>query len=166
MRKKIIERRIKKNIKKNSSSRLIKDEKIKSIGILIEHDCMYLSNLLSLLRKEINDVEIKIVSFRKFEKKITIVDNEFTNKDINLKGDFTKQNVVAFLNESFSLLIGYFSTDNIYLKNAVLKSKANFKVGFSSVKTNLFELNIDTQEEQTKIFVIELKKYLKALKKI
>jgi hypothetical protein len=64
------------------------------------------------------------------------------------------------------LLIGYFSKKNWYLENAVLRSNATFKVGISKVNQQLYDIEIAEVPIKTDKFLLELKKYLKILKKL
>ena len=101
-------------------------------------------------RKKIDDVSFK----------------HFSEKDINWKGEFVQPNFQSFLDTPFDLLIGYFSESHLYLEIAILKSKAGFKAGFSSVNTKLYDLEILEKIENSNQFFSELKKYLKILKKL
>lgn len=64
------------------------------------------------------------------------------------------------------MLIGYFNKKNLYLENAVLQSKATFKVGISKVNQKLYDIEIAEVPIKTDKFLLELKKYLRILKKI
>lgn len=163
---KIIQKRIKKSLKNNTINRDISDDKIENIGVLAFANTSNLNELENLLQKEFNFKKINFFLFKSFEKNKETLKNEFTNKDLNWKTSFNNPNLVEFLNEPFDLLIGYFNNDNIYLKNAVLLSKAKFKVGFSSIEEHIYELKINTKQDNYKEFIIELKKYLIALNKV
>ena len=54
----------------------------------------------------------------------------------------------------------------MYLENAVLHSKAKFKVGISKVNQELYDIEIATSPKNIKEFLSELKRYLKILKKM
>lgn len=90
----------------------------------------------------------------------------FTKKDITSGGEFTKQDVAAFINRPFDLLISYYDVAKPALVLATLKSKASFKVGFSTVDNRLNSFMIASQAEKHEEFTEELIKYLKILNKL
>ncbi|MDB9853533.1 hypothetical protein OAC58_00270, partial [bacterium] len=90
----------------------------------------------------------------------------FTEKDINWKGKFTQTSFQIFLEEPLDLIIGYFTTKNIFLETAVLQSKAQFKVGFSGINPHLYEIEISEKTENILAFTSELKRYLKIINKL
>jgi hypothetical protein len=71
-----------------------------------------------------------------------------------------------FISERFDLLISYYDVEKAILLNITHNSKASFKVGFSSVDKRLNHLMINTNAENHIVFVHELFRYLKILKKI
>ena len=162
----ILKKRVKKSLKNNTLIREIADDKIKTIGVLASASTPNLNELVILLQKEFHCANTPVFVFKKFEKNKKVLQNEFTNKDLNWKLNFIHPNLVEFINQPFSLLVGYFNTNNIYLKNAVFQSNAKFKVGFSTIEEHIYELTIETKLEDHKSFVAELKKYLIALNKV
>ena len=68
-----------------------------------------------------------------------------------------------FINEKFDLLISYYDVEKAILLKITHNSKAQFKVGFSSVDKRLNHLMINTNAENYKVFVHELFRYLKIL---
>lgn len=159
-------KRIKKKLQNNIEARNISKEPIKSIGVLGANSSPYLEEFINKLQQEFSSIEIQVFLFKPFSKKEIVDENQFTNKDLNWKGNFTNPNAIKFLDTPFHLLIGYYTEDNLYLKAAVLQSKSSFKVGFSNREENLFELVINTKLENITEFIAELKKYLIALQKI
>ncbi|KOS08041.1 hypothetical protein AM493_19785 [Flavobacterium akiainvivens] len=90
----------------------------------------------------------------------------FTRKDITSDGDFSKDDVKAFINKSFDLLISYYDVAKPPLVLATLKSGAKFKVGFATVDNRLNSFIIASQAERYEEFTEELIKYLKILNKL
>ncbi|MCG1036374.1 DUF6913 domain-containing protein [Polaribacter sargassicola] len=142
------------------------DKEIKSIGII---SLSTISESLKL-EEEIASIlgvkNIKIYSFCKDSKLKEDSFQYFSKKDINSKGNFINPNLQSFLEEPFDLLIGYFKEDNLYLKMAILQSRASFKVGFTGVDENLYRIEISEKTENLKSFSLELKKYLQLFKKL
>jgi len=155
------------NKKLSLSKSLTSSQKlIHSVGILTTDTIS--SNLD--LAKEVEAIlgvrNVKIYSFRKFSKSNGESFKHFSEKDINWKGQFIQPNFLSFLDQSLDLLIGYFDDSQLYLECAVLQSKADFKVGFSNVNSNLYQIEIAGKPINIQSFCNELKKYLKILKKI
>lgn len=163
---KLILKKIRNQLFNNKGNRTVLNDKIVSIGVLALNSSPFLEEFVKKLQKELSCKEVKTFLFKPFSKKEIVDENQFTNKDLNWKGNFTNPNAIKFLNTPFHLLIGYYTEDNLYLKAAILQSKSSFKVGFSSKEENLFELAINTKLENTTEFIAELKKYLIALQKI
>ncbi len=90
----------------------------------------------------------------------------FSNKDLSWTATFEKSEVKDFMSKKFDLLINYYDVEKSALLIVSNGSKANFKVGFSSINKKLNHLMINTHAENYKVFVEELFKYLKILNKI
>lgn len=163
---KIIQKRVERSLKSNTVSRDVLDDQIETIGVLAFGCTSNLNELVTLLKKEFNCKTVNLFLFKPFEKNKETLKNEFTNKDLDWKTNFNNPNLLQFINKPFNLLIGYFNSNNIYLKNAVLQSKAKFKVGFSTIEEDVYELKINIEPDNYKEFVSELKKYLIALNKV
>ena len=76
------------------------------------------------------------------------------------------QEVNDFINQKFNLLISYYDVEKAILLKVTHDSKAQFKVGFSSIDKKLNHLMINTNAENHTVFVHELFRYLKILSKI
>ena len=100
----------------------------------------------------------------KFKKKDTYLRPTFGKSHISWNGEITEDFLSEFVNSKFDLLLSYYTEENIFLMMLTNKSKAKFKVGFSSVDNNLNRLMINTELENYKLFVSELFRYLKNIK--
>lgn len=110
---------------------------------------------------------IKIIGYRDVKKKSEVnAVATFGLQDINFKSEFTKEELNEFVDEEFDLLISYYDYEKSFLLFLTHRSKAKFKVGFSSVDTRLNHLLINIDQENFKGFVNELFRYLKILNKI
>lgn len=144
-------------------------EVITKIGILIDESYFFdkESLILELISNGIKRSDIETLSFKERIKKKEIIDyRHYTRKDISAAGTFAKEDVAAFINTPFDMLISYYDVEKAPLVLATLKSKAKFKVGFSSVDKRLNNFMISSQAEKYTEFVSELFKYLKILNKI
>jgi len=137
-----------------------------SVGILIDESYFFDKEALinELEANGIKRATIETLSFKEKVKSKEIVDCcHFTRKDISAGGVFLKEDVSAFINKPFDMLISYYDVEKAPLLLATLKSKAKFKVGFSSIDNRYNNFMIGSQAEKHSEFVSELIKYLKIL---
>jgi len=133
---------VKKNITnvKNTPNDLL----IKTVGIIFDENYFYeKEGLLNELKKN------------------GIVEN---NCSILVFKNNSKKNET--FSQPFDLLISYYDTEKAALLSITNQSKANFKVGFSTIDKRLNHFMITTNAENYKVFIDELFKYLKILNKI
>ena len=162
-----LQRKIKKLQKSEQHSTTIaKKKKIVSVGILTEEKFREKFDLRQMTTEMFHTKNPKIYSFRAYNKELEKSFKHFSEKDFNWKGEITETSFQSFLNEPFDLLICYFSEGNIMLKYAAQVSNATFKVGFTSINTNLFDLNIAVKLEEVNQFFFESRKYLTILGKL
>lgn len=161
-----LQKKMNKLTSKLEESRVVSQKEIKSVGILTLDEISSKIDVQSEIESSLGFRNTKIYSFKKFNKLDETSFKHFTDKDINWKGEFIQQNFQSFLEQPFDLLVGYFNTNNLYLELAVLKSKASFKVGFSEVNSNLYDIEFSEQINNVKEFSLELKKYLQILRKL
>ena len=89
----------------------------------------------------------------------------FDSGAVNWKGHFKRKGEVEyFLNQTFDLLISYYSQDNMLLRYITAAADAHFKVGFP-IKgiRQLNDLVIDTATDDVGGFATELINYLRIL---
>lgn len=142
---------------------------IKTVGIVFDENYFYeKKDLINELKKKgINEEDCAILVFKnKIKKKETFDYPIFTYKDVSWSGNFSKKEVQNFISQSFDLLISYYDTEKAALLAITNQSKANFKVGFSTIDKRLNHFMITTNAENYKVFIDELFKYLKILNKI
>ena len=160
---------VKKSLKNNLNN--VKNEvftsNIQTIGLVVDESKFRDSKALikELVSYGIAPEKIKIIAYRrKFKKQKTYSKPTFGKKNINWKGELTEPFLKEFIETEFDLLISYYDVENIALMMVTSKSKARFKVGFSSVNTRLNRWMFNTAMEEYKLFVSELFKYLKSIK--
>jgi hypothetical protein len=152
------------NVKVSASS-----EVIQTIGLLIDENYFlekkHLVNVL--ISKGIPKENIKIIAYRdKIKKNEIYIEPTFGAKQLNWNGSITDVGVNDFIKQKFDLLISYYDVEKAILMLITQNSKAQFKVGFSSIDKRLNHLMINTNAENYKVFVHELFRYLKILNKI
>ena len=90
----------------------------------------------------------------------------FSTRILNWKGQIVSTEVNDFIDKKFDLLISYYDVEKAILLLITHNSKAQFKVGFSSIDKRFNHFMIKTQITNYRVFVTELFKYLKLLNKI
>jgi len=144
-------------------------EIVTTVGILIDES--YFTDKEGL----INDLaangilrnNIKTLSFKERIKPKEIIECcHFTRKDIASGGEFKKEDITEFVNTPFDMLISYYDIEKAPLVWVTIKSKAKFKVGFTTIDKRLNHFMIGTTAEKHAEFTAELFKYLKILNKL
>lgn len=142
---------------------------IKKIGILIDQSTFSKSEAVvkELVDKGFDANEIVILVYKdKIYKNEIIGCASYSSKDLNWSGNFANADVNYFIDQKFDLLINYYENEKLPLLQVSNLSKARFKVGFSEIDKRINHFIISTAASNHKIFIAELFKYLKILKKI
>nr|WP_246022006.1 hypothetical protein [Flavobacterium cellulosilyticum] len=120
-----------------------------------------------LIANGILETNIKIIAFSDRLKKSELNSHPtFSLKDFNWKSQITNLEVNNFILEKFDLLINYYDVEKAILLYITNASKADFKVGFSTIDKRLNHFMINTNAENYTVFTQELFRYLKLLNKI
>jgi len=158
---------LKNNLKNVKASSLIAS--IQTVGLLIDESYFFEKEALvnELIANGILESNIKIIVCRdKWKKNEVYSQPTFGTKHINWNAQISNPAVNDFINEKFDLLISYYDVEKAFLLKTTNSSKAQFKVGFSSVDKRLNHLMINTNAENYKVFTHELFRYLRILNKI
>lgn len=160
---------LKKNIRKSLANykAVPSADTITTLGILIDE--IYISQIEYITQYFLDvGIEKQNVAFLIFKQKLKDVTPYpyFTRKNITSDGEFVKSEILDFTEKSFDMLISYYDLEKPSLMLATLKSKAKFKVGFSTVDKRLNHFMITTTGDKQEEFLSELFKYLKILNKI
>ena len=152
------------NVKNSSATATIQ-----TIGLLIDESYFFEKKELvkELIVNGIPQSNIKIILYRdKLKKNEQYSQLTFGLKHLNWNGEISNPIIKDFINTDFDLLISYYDVEKATLLTITHKSKAHFKVGFSSIDKRLNHLMINTNVENYKVFTDELFRYLKILNKI
>ncbi len=134
-------------------------------SILFLSDESYNKDLEPVLKDEFSvNIIDKNIYVNKLNKN-DVDENKFSKKNISIFGKFKTERLKQLVDFEYDLLINY-SVDNLYLKYLTANSNSKFKVGFSDCDERLYDLMIQVNKEEDEVFISELKKYLKILKKI
>ncbi len=142
---------------------------IQSVGLLVDESNFTRTESLieEIVANGIRKDKIEVIVFKdKLNQNQVFSHPTFNNKHIGFDGKFKEKVVLHFINNKFDLLINYYQVEKSSLLIISNESKASFKVGFSIIDKRINNLTINTTIENHKIFVFELFKYLKILKKI
>jgi len=152
---------------KNKSNSLQVSKNIQTVGVIVNEGSDFNFELLKKLQKEIasGNKNFDVLTC----KKTTDSYNEFrgviiTEADFSWNGVIKSREVLDFLEKPFDMLIDFTNNTKVYNNYLVAKSNANFKVGFANNNENLFDLMISS--ESIPLFISELIKYLKILRKL
>ena len=148
------------------NDRVTSNQKIHSVGILTEDVLFNERELQDLVIEKFALRNPKVYSFRKYSKDNESSYKHFSENDFNWKGAIVDTSLKSFLEESFDLLLCFYSKKNPYLEYVTLLSAAHFKVGFAEVNEHLFDLEISVKPDQIDDFFGEAKKYLSILAKL
>ncbi|MFV8361366.1 DUF6913 domain-containing protein [Flavobacterium sp. LS1P3] len=142
---------------------------VKKIGLLVDATRFAETELLihQLIANGIAPENIVTIVYRdKVKKTIERTYPEFNSGHLNWNGEISSSEVTDFIIEKFDLLISYYDIEKAILLKITHISKAQFKVGFSSIDKRLNHFMIKTDVDNYTLFVSELFKYLKILNKI
>ncbi|WP_125722880.1 DUF6913 domain-containing protein [Flavobacterium ustbae] len=151
----------------NNEKREVFSKNVQTIGLLIDESNFEHSEALikELTLQGIALENIKVVAYReKFKEKETYSRPTFGKKHINWRGEISEDFLNEFIDSEFDLLLSYYNVEDVFLMLITSKSKAKFKVGFSTIDQNLNRWMIHTELGNYKLFVSELFKYLKNIK--
>ena len=122
--------------------------------------------LQQLITEGIKKQDITLLLYHDKDKKRDTNFSSFSLKNVSWSGDVANQEIIDFKANNFDLLISYYDVEKVPLVLVTQRSKALFKVGFSTIDKRINHFMIDTTAEQSTIFIQELFKYLRILNKI
>jgi len=162
---------IKSNVKKRLSNvkHSASNELIQSIGIIFDERFLAERNALidDIKKYGFQSNQIEFIVFKERIKKEETFDFQvYRFNDINWNATFVPSKIAEFWSKKFDLLISYYNEEQTALVLATHLSQARFKVGFSQVDHRLHHFIIQEDPKLYSVFVEELFKYLKILKKI
>jgi hypothetical protein len=166
LKKSFIKKRFKKLLKEKEAQREISYDEVYTVGIIASGEIYKWMKIEDEVEKVLGLGNVRIYNYRPYSKMDIPSYKFFTEKCFNWKGEPKNKFFKSFLEEPHDLLIGYFNKNNLYLENAVLHSKAKFKVGFAKVNQDLYDMEIAEFPTKIESFLSELKKYLVIMKKL
>jgi len=164
---KSIKKGIDRSIIKNNISTL--NAPLRTLGVIVNSDEFRDQEKFYELAKELGlqRKDVKIITFEYLKKKApSLKNNIVTNKDFNIRGAITNNNVLEFLDREYDAVIGYYSIENQYLDSLMAKVKSKFSIGIKGMDDRLFDLILSVNASDFESFKKELIKYFTILKYI
>ena len=162
-----IQRKVKKLLNNKMTAELVaSNKKIQTIGILTKEKYFQAYDLQTITTDQLEVHNPKVYSLRNFEKNQEISYKHFTENDFNWKGNILEPSFKSFVEEPLDLLICYYTKPHAILDYVTLLSKASFKIGFTGVNSQFYDLEIAVKSDEFDDFFYEAKKYLSILGKL
>ena len=143
-------------------------DKIKTVGLIIDET--YFNDkeqLIEALNAEgMEEKSITLLLYHDKNKKRDTKFTSFSLKSVSWAGAIGDQEIKDFKAKNFDLLISYYDVEKAPLLLVTQRSKAKFKVGFSTIDKRINNFMIQTTVENSTVFIEELFKYLRILNKI
>lgn len=114
---------------------------------------------------QVREEAFVIMTYVKHKKKVAPEEETvFYPNDIGWNGVFKSAALKELKKTPFDLLISYYHSDSIALQAVSSLVPAHFKVGLGVDLYKVHDLSVAVREEQTAVFLEELRKYFKILK--
>lgn len=152
---------------KSLSHSVYKNMPIRNILVLVDDIAKF-----SEIKKELNF----IFNSKKYDIDFLIFQNKKNKKeecneciypsDFGWLGSISSEKISPFLTKNYDLLINYCKIDYIYINTLLLHCKIAFRVSFSQLNNQFYDLQIDCDTNNIALFTKELNKYLTILNKL
>ncbi|MBW1297734.1 hypothetical protein GBO31_19645 [Aquimarina litoralis] len=152
---------------KTRKSRAKEVSNIRSLAVLI--DASQSVNILSLVKLAnelgVKSESLKVMGYKEDQKEITDDKDAayYNDKSFGVGGSIKSNSLTQFINKDYDILINFYSESKLELDYVAAASKAKFKVGFAEIDNRINDLVIGSANQNTNLFISELKKYLKIL---
>lgn len=150
-------------------SNLASANPIQTVGLVVDTTDFDQTEVLiqELISKGFLEKNISVINYTdKLNKKEIQTRFSFNSEILDWNGEIVDQVIRDFINAEHDILISYYEIEKPALLVITNQSKAQFKVGFSTIDKRLNHLLISTSLDKYTVFVQELFKYLKILNKI
>ncbi|MFP4845791.1 DUF6913 domain-containing protein [Winogradskyella sp. PE311] len=147
----------------------VNTNKVKTVAVLLNANEFDDFEMFNQFFKELNltSPKHKIIAFTYDDKFVASQwETYFSPKDFGWKGKINNVDLQSFMDEEYDVLIAYYKGSVLELDLITASSKANLKVGLSRTDERLYDLIIDVDPKETKIFKTEFTKYLNILNKL
>jgi hypothetical protein len=147
----------------------VDNKKIKSVGVILNYDetqdFKILKPLMSQLGVQPNAV--KLIAYTKDPKGLGNSLNACYNpNDFAWGGVVKNEEIKAFTNTKFDLLVSYYTEDLVNLKLLTALTPSQIKIGILQSDMRINDIIVNTALDATRVFNDEVIKYLTVLNKI
>lgn len=160
--KKIIEKQLK-------VSRAISNQKIKTVGVLVDatviQDFGFQKELANLFNTPVEAIQVLYYHPNKKEALLK-GENVVYDSALGFSGKVNHEMASVFVKTPFDALLNYYMEDKLLLNLLSVNSKAKFKIGFVGAHELMNDLSVKTALKDISIFTEELRKYLPILNQI
>lgn len=168
LREKAIDKRIRRELQRESEERLASPGEISSLAIIIDYEkladfrpLMKLASTLSVANEQ-----VYIAGYvDKVHKSVNYLIPVFSESSVKTNGMVRSPQMQEFLSRKYDLLVSYYSDDNAILRLMTALTRASFKVGIAKDLSMFNDLTLLTGENDFEGFQTELVKYLTILSK-
>lgn len=147
----------------------VKQGDIQTVGVLLNTDEYYDVEAIHTFFKslDIQQARTRIVAFVADEKASReLWGAYYSPKHIGWNGKINHPELQLFVDTNYDMLLCFYREPHMELDVIAAQSKAEFKVGISPRDLRFFDLTIDVETNQFKLFTSELTKYLNVLNKL
>lgn len=114
----------------------------------------------------LSENQIQFVIFQKKLDKKKLMPDVITVKDFGWYGNILSSEIKNLLTKEYDLLINYSKVENVFINLLILQCKTTFRVGLSHLDKRLYNLIVNCEIDDYKVFTSEIQKYLRILNKI
>jgi len=162
---KLLNKKIINSLIKLSKEYRVKPKKIQTLGCIIDPSLsISVDNFIDLSNSiQLKEKDIKIITFQENKNTFNVFSSmNITPACISFMGNLNGKDSLEFISFEYDILINFFK-NNKFLTLLSSKTKANFRVGFDSVDSELNDLIFSQQIIKYADFKSELIKYLKMI---
>jgi hypothetical protein len=138
------------------------------IGLILDSEDLELKESFQRLKEEmgVSDRDFHVITCKNKRLKNDIFHGPvFTHRDLSWNGKIKNGEVELFLEHDYHLLINYTEEENKLALLLVSLCRAALKAGRGTAAEDLLDLSISCPAGEPEVFIEELKKYLKIIKK-
>ena len=143
-----------------------KPKKIKTLACIVDPSLsISVDNFIDLSQSiNLQEKDLKIITFQENRNSFNVFSSmNITPSCVTYFGNLDGKDSLEFISFEYDMLINFFKS-NKFLTLLSSKTKANFRVGFDSVNSDLNDLIFSEKLKKYSEFKYELIKYLKMIK--
>ena len=163
---KLLNKKIHNSLLRLSKENRNKPKKIKTLACIVDPSLsISVDNFIDLSHSiNLQEKDLKIITFQENRNSFNVFSSmNITPSCVTYFGNLDGKDSLEFISFEYDMLINFFKS-NKFLTLLSSKTKANFRVGFDSVNSDLNDLIFSEKLKKYSEFKYELIKYLKMIK--